>query len=122
MAQEKLTKIVSVFLDGQRLPAKEASYTPSKTKIEPISGLAPGEILGMVPGESEPAQVEVTLAHSDGLSLQAYKQVEGATITMVTSGGKTYTMGEAFYADHAELSGGEWKVTFQSLRDAEQGE
>jgi|Deesub1362A_J573_1020465.scaffolds.fasta_scaffold00715_13 hypothetical protein len=121
MAATQLTKIVSVFLDGQRLPVKEASYTPSKFKREAVPGLAPGEILGIVDGEPEPAQLEVTLAHSDGLSIQAYKEVQGATITMVTSGGKTYTMGDAYYVDHAELSGGEWKVTFQALRDAEQG-
>ena len=61
----------------------------------------------------------MTLAHSDGLSISGYKKVAGSTITMVTSTGKTYTMGDAFYADHDELAGGEWKVTFKSLREAE---
>jgi hypothetical protein len=116
---EKLSKIVSVILDGQRLPAKEASYTPGKTAKEEIPGLAPGEILGSIEGESAAPQLAVTLAHSDGLSVSSYKSVSGATITMVTSTGKTYTMGDAFYADHDELSGGEWKVTFKSMREAE---
>jgi|GEM_PF-3381702 len=116
----KITKIVSVFLNGKRLAIKSAEYTPSKTPNEAVPGLAAGEILGFSQGESQPAKVDCTLAHTDGLSMQEYKSVADATISMQTNGGKTYTMGQASYMDHEQLSGSEWKVTFASLRDAEQ--
>jgi hypothetical protein len=57
-----------------------------------------------------PAKVDVTIAHTDGLSHSAYKNITDSTITMVTSGGKTYTMQNAFYFDHGEaLTKSEWK-------------
>ena len=121
MSDFKLTRIVSVFLNGERLPVKAggAKYTPSKSPKKAIPGLATNEILGYVDEEPVPAQVEVTIAHTDGLSMQAYKEVEDATITLVTSGGKTYTLQEASYMDHGELSPDEWSVTFAAKRDAE---
>ncbi len=117
----KATKIVGVYLDGTRLPVVEdPEFDPGGTPVEPIQGIAPGEVVAETRGETKPPELSVTLADTSGLSIVEYQGVRGATITLMGENGKQYTMGDAFYADHEKLSGGKWKVTFKAYRFSEQ--
>lgn len=116
----KITKISSVYLDGQRLPAKEAKLKFGGSKREAVKGMADGEILGHTASETSAPSLEITLAHTDDMSVADYQAIEDATLTAMTSGGKTYVLGEAYCVETGELSNGDVSVTFEALRFTEQ--
>ena len=113
----KATKIVGVYLNGTRLAVVEdPEFDPGGTPVESMKGIASGEIVAEVEGETKDPELTVTLADTSGLDIAEYQAVRNATIVLTAENGKQYTMGDAFYADHDKVSGSKWKVTFRAYR------